>query len=304
MGEYDLAAQSYARLTPADRPLAPRAAYARDSRVAYLKFITGDTPAAIQLMKAAVADATESQIPSENLAWLHFELGEFYTQAGAIGAADAEYRAALSIHPGDYRALASVARLRANNGRYNEAVLLYRKAIAVVPMPVFAAELGDLYAKTGNHAEAEKQYRLVEYIGRLGQINQVLHNRDLAIFYADHDENLPEALDLARKEFEVRHDVYTWAALAWVLYKNGKYDEAYQASQSGLKFGTRDALLLYHNGAIAAKLGKSEQAQQNLAAALDINPRFHLLYADAARASLSSLRSAEISKVSINAHAH
>lgn len=302
MGEYSEAAQSYARLTPPGVTLSPRAAYARDSRISYLKFVAGDTAEAIRLMKAAVAEGTESQIPGENLAWLNYELGEYYTQAGNTGAADAAYRAALSIHPGDYRALASLARLRANGGRYDEAILLYQKAIAVVPMPVFAAELGDLYAKTGRWEEAEKEYRLVEYIGRLGQINQVLHNRDLALFYADHDRKLPEALALARKEFEVRHDVYTWDALAWALFRNGHYDEASQASEHALHFGTRDALLLYHSGMIAEKAGKSEQAGRCLAAALEINPHFHLIYADDARRSLASLTLAQLSKASVDGH--
>ena len=67
--------------------------------------------------------------------------------------------------------------------------------------------------------------------GCLGNINQVLHNRDLALFYADHDMKLAEALDLAQKELEVRHDIYTWDALAWALYKNGKLTEAAKASE-------------------------------------------------------------------------
>jgi tetratricopeptide (TPR) repeat protein len=300
MGDYDRAAQSYARLTPSDTLASPRDSYARDSRLSYLKFIAGDTAGAIRLMKTAVTEGSECQIPSENLAWLHYELGEYYTQAGDVTSADIAYRTALSIHPGDYRALASLARLRANNGRYDDAILLYQKAIAVVPMPMFVAELGDVYAKTGNQAEAEKQYLLVEYIGRLGQINQVLHNRDLAMFYADHDRKLPEALELARKEFEVRHDIYTWDALAWALYKNGKYEEAYQASQNALKFGTRDALLLYHSGVIATKLGKPEEARVKLSDALAISAHFHLIYADAARADLSSTTSADVSKVSLH----
>jgi tetratricopeptide (TPR) repeat protein len=47
MGEYDKAAAAYGRLTPRDMTLSPRAAYARDSRLSYLKFIAGDTPRAI-----------------------------------------------------------------------------------------------------------------------------------------------------------------------------------------------------------------------------------------------------------------
>ena len=69
-------------------------------------------------------------------------------------------------------------------------------------MPIYIAELGDIYQKTGDAANAEKQYKLVQYIGLLGHINQVLHNRDLALFYADHDRNLTEAL--ARRSQGIR----------------------------------------------------------------------------------------------------
>jgi tetratricopeptide (TPR) repeat protein len=289
MGEYDKAAVAYGRLTPRDMTLSPRAAYARDSRLSYLKFVAGDTRAAIDLMKTAVTEGVEAQLPSENLAWLYYELGEYETQAGDAASADAVYLAALNTHPGDYRALAALARLRANNGRYAEAISLYQKAIAVVPMPTFVAELGDLYAKSGNQAEAQKQYALVEYIGLLGHINQVLHNRDLALFYADHDMKLAESLDLAQKELEVRRDVYTWDALGWALYKNGKIAEAAKASEKAMQFGTRDSLILFHAAMISDRMGQPEQARNELRESLQINPHFHLIYAGAAQQKLLAL---------------
>jgi len=303
MGEYNKARAAYARLTPRDMTLSPRAAYARDSRLAYLDFIGGDTVKAISLMKVAVAEGLEAQLPKENLAWLYFELGEFFTQTGDALSANAAYVAALEVHPGDYRALAGLGKLRANNGRYAEAIVLYQKAVAVVPMPIFVGELGDLYAKTGNKVEAKKQYQLVEYIGLLGKINQVLHNRDLALFYADHDVKLPEALALAKKEFEVRHDVYTWDALAWALYKNGRFEEAGKADVNALAQGTRDSLLLYHAGLIAAKLGDAGRAKNELTEALEINPHFHLTYADAARQKLASLGTQTASSMTPDSHA-
>jgi len=284
IGEYEKAGVAYARLLSDSDP---RTAYARDSRLAYLKFVSGDTDGAIRLMQGAVTEGIEARLPSENQAWLYFELGEFKLQSGNLsGAADA-YLAALTSHPGDYRALAGLARVRADRGMYQESILLYEKAIAVVPMPIYIAELGDIYAKLGNAAEAKKQYQLVQYIGLLGHINQVLHNRDLALFYADHDQNLSEALELARKEFEVRHDIYTWDALAWTLYKNGRYQESQDAIENALNLGTKDSLLLFHAGMIEAKLGKIAEAQKNFNRALTINPRFHIMYADQARQQLA-----------------
>jgi len=289
MGEYDKAASAYSRLTPRDMTLSPRAAYARDSRISYLKFIAGDTAAAISLMKTAITEGVEAQLQSENLAWLYYELGEYEVQAGDAVPADAAYLQALTIHPGDYRALAALGKLRANYGRNAEAIVLYQMAIAVVPMPIYIAELGDLYVKSGNQTEAQKQYALVEYIGLLGHINQVLHNRDLALFYADHDMNLGESLELAQKELEVRHDVYTWDALAWALYKNGRLTEAAHASEKALMFGTRDPLLLFHAGMIAEGLGLDEQARIEMGEALQINPHFHFIYAKTAQQRLAAL---------------
>ena len=212
MGEYERAAIAYSRLDVSGESAAdPHNVYVRDSRTSYLKFVSGDTRGAIRLMQSAVTAGTEARLPAENLAWLYYELGEYESQAGDVAAANSAYLTALTIHPGDYRAMAGLGKLRGNQGRYAEAIKLYQSAVAVVPMPMYVAELGDMYTRAGNSAEAKKQYRLVEYIGLLGHINQVLHNRDLALFYADHNIKLNEALTLAHKEFEVRHDIYTWA---------------------------------------------------------------------------------------------
>jgi tetratricopeptide (TPR) repeat protein len=291
MGEYERAAIAYSRLDVSGESASqPRNVYVRDSRTSYLKFVAGDTAGAIRLMQSAVEAGTEARLPAENLAWLYYELGEYELLAGDVGAANNAYLTALNVHPGDYRALAGLGKLRGNQGRYAEAIKLYQSAIAVVPMPMYVAELGDMYTKAGNAAEARKQYQLVEYIGMLGHINQVLHNRDLALFYADHDLKLEESLALAHKEFEVRHDIYTWDALAWALYKNGKYQEASDAIDNALRPGTRDALLFFHAGMIASRLGQTSQAKERLQTALQINPQFHVIYSDVARQQLKVLQ--------------
>jgi tetratricopeptide (TPR) repeat protein len=298
MGEYDKAMEAYDKLEGASG-----GSYVRDSRVAFLKFISGDTGAAIQLMQRAIGYGIGARLPNENLAWLYYELGEYYFQNGNAAEADRSYLAALTIHPGDYRALAGLAKVRATQGLYSDAIELYQKALAVVPMPLFAAELGDVYAKAGRPEDAKKQFDLVEYIGTLGTINKVLHNRDLALFLADHDNNLAHALDLAQKEFEVRHDIYTWDVLAWVLYKNGKLPEAADAMAKALRFSTRDALLFFHAGTIYRALGQPEKAREYLNQALAINSHFHVSYAAAASRQLAEINQLQIEAQSGNGKA-
>ncbi len=51
--------------------------------------------------------------------------------------------------------------------------------------------------QAGRKREADAQYALVEQIGRLSALNGALYNRQLALFYADHDVKAEEAYRLA-----------------------------------------------------------------------------------------------------------
>jgi tetratricopeptide (TPR) repeat protein len=305
-GDYKNAADAYSKLTTTFGSEDEQQAivYQRESRMSYLRFIAGDTPGAIERMSRALQIANELHMPAENIAWSNYQLGEEYFQSGDLRLAESAYHQALSFYPGYYRALAGLGKVRGAEGNLRDAAELYDKAIATVPYPEYAAALGDLYQALGQPDKARREYDMVEFIGRLSEINQQIHNRDLALFYADHNLKLTQAEALARKELEVRQDVYTWDVLAWALYKSDKYGEAYQASQNALKYGTRDALLLYHGGMIATKNGKPEQAREMLTAALEINPYFHPIYADDARKNLSSLIVFNTEKASVYGHAH
>jgi tetratricopeptide (TPR) repeat protein len=204
------------------------------------------------------------------------------------------YLASLEEYPGYYRGLAGLAKVRAAQGKYNDAAELFKKAIAAVPYPEYAAALGDVFRKIGNAQEAKKQYQLVEFIGYLSQVNQQIHNRDLALFYADYELKLNESLELARKELEVRHDIYTWDVLAWSLYKNGKIPEATDAISHALAQGTKDAQLFFHAGMIYEKAGDSAKARSYLQQALATNARFSILYSEKAAETLARLTQKEI----------
>src|SRR5208283_3526165 len=282
MGDYKGASEAYGHLTSTygseDEKLAY--SYQRDSRMSFLRFVAGDTSGAIQFMRSAVRTAVETHMPAENIAWSQYQLGEELFLAGETSVAENAYLAALDNCPGYYRALASLAKVRASQGRYLDAIKLYNQAIAKVPYPEYAAALGDIYRQLGQPNDAKKQYDLVEFIAYLSQVNRQIHNRDLALFYADHDLKLPEALALAQNELEVRRDIYTWDVLAWCLFKNDKLHEASEAISHALEQGTKDPQLFFHAGMIYEKLGDFLKAQELLQRALATNPNFHLAYAE------------------------
>jgi len=257
--------------------------------MSYLRLIAGDPQGAIQLMQGAVQTATEMHMPVENIAWSDYQLGEEYFQAGDTSQAEQAYLAALHVYPGYYRAFAGLAKVRSAKCNYLEAAALYDKALAAVPYPEYAAALGDVYRALGESDKAQKEFELVEFMGHLSEINQQIHNRDLALFYADHSTKLDQAVVLARRELEVRHDVYTWDVLAWALFKQGEAKEAAAAMSHALGHGTMDAQLFFHAGMIYADLGDSVRAQEFLHQALMINPHFHPIYAETARQTLKKL---------------
>jgi len=230
----------------------------------------------------------------ESIAWSQFTLGDYYFQAGDFANAKAAYNDAVKTYPDYHRALAALAKVSTAEGHLTEAIALYEKAICVIPLPAYAAALGDVQAKAGNLAAAQKQYDLVEFIAKLNAFNQTVYNRELAVFYADHDIHLRQSLDLARKEFDIRHDVYTWDALAWALYKNSQPDQAAAAIKEALRLETKDALLLFHAGMIYQRLGENEQSRDYLGRAIALNPQFHVFYADVARATLRAQSNASV----------
>jgi tetratricopeptide (TPR) repeat protein len=291
LGEYERADDAYARLHdplhPQDEPNA--LAYERNSRIAYLHFLRGDAPGAVELMRAAIAIATMLRLPAENVGWSEYQLGEICFKSGDLIGAEQAYAAGFAIDPHSYRNLAGLGEVRTAQGKYPEAIALYQKAIAVVPYPAFAAALYDLDLQVGRSDDARQQLKLIEFISTLNPLNERLFYRELALFYADHNLKLKESVELAQKELEVRHDIYTWDILAWVYFKNGRLPEAAEAMERALALGTGDALLDFHAGMIEFQLGRSERAQELFKRALSLNPQFHLVYAGVARERLEQL---------------
>jgi len=110
-------------------------------------------------------------------------------------------------------------------------------------------------------------------------VNQEIYNRQIAVFYADHDRKLEEALKLAQNEIAIRKDVYGYDALAWCLYKNGKIPESVKAIREALRMKTKDAKLFYHAGMIYVAAGRPAEAKTFLKTALAIQPHFHPVFA-------------------------
>jgi tetratricopeptide (TPR) repeat protein len=118
LGNYTEARAVYAKLAE-DSATPP--ILARQSRLAEL---TGDNQKAIKLLSHATKDGV----------WFRVRLGELYFRTGDLEKAEVQYQAALQQMPDSFLVLEHLAELRAAQTRYNEAIALYQKVIARVPV--------------------------------------------------------------------------------------------------------------------------------------------------------------------------
>ena len=282
LGEYDQAVEAAQTMIDI-RP--DTAAYAR---VSYLRALHGDTAGAIEAMRRAVQAANPADV--EGVAWCRVHLGYELLNAHRLADAEREFDQALAIFPTYHLALAAKGRARAAAGDTAAAIEFYTRAQNRVPLPDIVIALGDLYAKVGRTADAQRQYQLLEFTERAGTSGANTYSRQLALFWADHDMRLDEALEMARRERAKRSDIYTCDALAWCLYKKGRLAEARSAIDEALRLGTRDARLYYHAGLIHQALGERDDAVRYLKLALEVDPSFDVLQADVARQTLAASR--------------
>jgi tetratricopeptide (TPR) repeat protein len=254
------------------------------SRVSYLRALHGDLAGAIEAMLVAVKAVNPNNI--ENASWYRVHLGLELMNAGQREEGEQQFDRALEIFPDYHIALAAKARARVTAGDFEAAIEFYRRAQARLPLPDTAISLGDLYAKLGRADEAKRQYELVQFIEGSGA-GGATYSRQLALFWADHDMKIDEALEIMRRERSVRDDIYSSDALAWCLFKKGQTVEAKKEIDLALRLGTRDAAIFYHAGMIYCAAGDKRSGAKYLKQALAINPFFQVLQAEVARKTLS-----------------
>jgi tetratricopeptide (TPR) repeat protein len=237
IGDYDRAAAAYEEM------LKLRPGLTSYNRVAWYRFVTGDPDGAIYAMRQAVHAARATP---ENLAWCLVDLGNLYFKTGRLDDAEAEYTAALRVFPHYHPGFAGLGRVQAARHRTSEAIANYGRAEEIVPMPEYAGALRELYLEEGKAEEARKQEQLLDVIDQLARANFENTDRTLAVVLADEGRHLDRALELAQNELAFRRDVYTYDALAWVLFQAGRVDDARVAMQKALAWKTPEPSFARH----------------------------------------------------------
>jgi tetratricopeptide (TPR) repeat protein len=267
-GEYPEAADTYGRMVAINGDLY---SYSRRSG---LETIRGESDLAVADLNRAIDAGIRAGEAPEAVAWAQYTLAQDFFLLGRLDDANRLGEASLKTFPNYHRAFAILGQVSAAELKLDRSADFYRRAIAVIPLPEYAAALADVYTKMGRQHDAELQRQLVEFIARLNVLNQVLYNRVLVDYYADHDINHKQAVELAGAEYAIRKDIYGEDALAWALYRDGQAAKALPHIVAALRFRTADARLYFHAGMIYKAVGQTNQARANLKQALAMNLHF------------------------------
>ena len=284
LGDYSAAANTVRALqvVAAGSP----AVAVRDAR---LRFLMGDAATADALARRAEQSAERSGLLGTTLSFYPSFRGQLAFDAGEYKKAIEQFTRARSVAPGDRVATVGLARSLAASGEERTALRLVQELTDRYPDPVALSLLGDLRTRVGDSKGAADAYALVEAVADLAASNRQIYDRELSLFYSNHDRNLAESLRLARVEVDARKDVYAYDTLAWAEYKSGNFKAAESAIRRALAMNTPDARIHFHAGMIFSKSGNSASAVRHLQIALELSPQFDVLAADAARNELNRL---------------
>lgn len=222
------------------------------TRIAHIRWLTGDLDGAIQMMQSAAG--TSSPSDPDAAAWVNTRLAALKLQASDVETARQNCEAALELRPDYPPALLLRGKLLLAE-QNPDAISNLERAVQQNPLPEYQWTL--IEALRANRREDEA----AELESRLQRRGASADPRTYSLYLATCGGDSALAVQLAARELEQRKDVFTHDALAWALTAAGRMDEAKAHLALALAEGTPDARLLFHAAVIYSRIGSKEEAQ-------------------------------------------
>jgi tetratricopeptide (TPR) repeat protein len=232
------------------------------SRIAHVRWLTGDLDGAIEMMQAAVGASSPSD--PDSAAWANSRLASLQFQSGRKEEPRQTCQAALELREDYPAALLLRGKISLTQDDTEAAIADLERAVHLNPLPEYQWALAEALRAAGRDDEAAA----VE--GFLCKRGAVADPRTLSLYLATRGEDTDLAVRLAQQELQERSDVFTQDALAWALASAGRLDEARVHMTAALGEGTADARLFFHAAAIAFRSGQIEAAHAEFARAASL----------------------------------
>lgn len=166
------------------------------------------------------------------------------------------------------RALAAEIYQRAE--RYDQAIPLLVELLEENPAAVdLRFWLGSAYERTGHFFEAEEVFRGL--VAERPNFHLALNY--LGYMWAEHGENLEEALDLIERAVALEPDNGAYVdSLGWVYFRLGRHQEARAELERAASLLPEDATILEHLGDVLRVLGELAEAREVYRRAIRLDP--------------------------------
>lgn len=233
------------------------------SRVAHVRWLTGDLPGAIEMMQAAVS--ASSPRDADSAAWVNSRLANLQLLSGETEAARQDCNSALELRPNYPPALLLRGKMALQQDDFDTAIADLQNAAQQNPLPEYQWALAEALRADGRESEAAAAENLITVRG------EAADPRTLSLYLATRGENPDLAIRLAEQELQQREDVFTHDAMAWALAAAGRIDEARPHLERALAEGTKDARLFFHAAVIESRAGQSDKAEHWFTRAVAMN---------------------------------
>lgn len=252
LGDYTAAEKS----TQYIMDLRPRHLYAL-TRGAELRYVWGDVPGALEYLQMALARVPPDE--QEERARILLRMGEIRSLVADLPGAELLYQEALRLFPGYPPALGAMGRLKFRQGKSDEALALMRQRVEVAPRANALFDLASLLRSLGHKTDAAAIWKRFQAKAAEEHDNRALIRYFLHI---DHFASSTDALLLATREAQQRHDVETLDLYAVALLVNQQPHEARQQIDRALSTGVRHPEYFRHASLIALSLRDQAAAQR------------------------------------------
>lgn len=150
-------------------------------------------------------------------AWLEVQIGINFIEMKEFEKSEAAFRSALGIAPDYVMALEHLAEFLAEQGRTDEAIVLYEKVIKLSVDPEFMGQLAKLYRFKNKTTEADQlAVKAKEKFNQLLQIFPEAMYWHAADFFLEEGQAPEKALELLEKNIKLRPNSSSYLALAKV----------------------------------------------------------------------------------------
>ena len=229
------------------------------TRAAYIRELYGFIDGAIELMEQAYDRSPYNE--KEDLAWIQVHLAHLTRLKGDFDAADAHIEQALALFPDYHYALAERGRLRQAQGRCAAAAAAFEARYQLAAHPENLFEWAEALKMAGQDAQADEMFARFEQAAVRESDSWDNANRELIAYYVDYANRPLDALQIAKRDFGRRQDVFTRAAYAWALFHTGQEQEARDQLKQVLKIGVVDPRIARYAAAMDVKRPTREMAQ-------------------------------------------